>query len=100
MSRSFTKRFAVGLSLAALIGCDAANHGDLGQTTQAVTDVNHTAVEGQSIGNCWLYAQATWAESMKLTASGEELDTSPIGLIGTGLIRPPAHGRATKSEPA
>ena len=41
-----------------------------------ITDVNHTDVERQSIGNCWLYAQASWVESMHLTATGEAFDTS------------------------
>jgi hypothetical protein len=50
---------------------------DLGSSDHAVTDVNHTAVERQSIGNCWLYAQASWIESMRLSASpGTELDVS------------------------
>jgi hypothetical protein len=41
-----------------------------------ITDVNHTDVERQSIGNCWLYAQASWVESMHLTATGESFDIS------------------------
>ena len=60
--------------LAALSACDTA--ADLGSADQAITDVNHTAVERQSIGNCWIYAQATWVESMHLTATGDQLDAS------------------------
>jgi hypothetical protein len=41
-----------------------------------VTDVNHTTVKRQSIGNCWLYAQATWLESLLLDHTGEEVDVS------------------------
>lgn len=43
---------------------------------EAITDVEHTPVKRQSIGNCWLYATATWAESMHLTVSGETTDLS------------------------
>jgi len=41
-----------------------------------VTDVNHSAVKRQSIGNCWLYAQASWLESLLLDENGEEVDVS------------------------
>lgn len=44
--------------------------------TDDITDVKHTDVERQSIGNCWLYATASWAESMHLSATDEEFDTS------------------------
>jgi hypothetical protein len=80
---SFFKRFTMGLSLAAavsLTGCDphaSIPDENIGTTEQAITDVAHTAVERQSIGNCWLYSQATWVESMALSANpAEELDTS------------------------
>lgn len=43
----------------------------------AITDVNQTPVKRQSIGNCWLYATASWAESLHKTATnGEELNLS------------------------
>jgi hypothetical protein len=41
-----------------------------------VTDVKHSAVKNQSIGNCWLYAAAGWAESLHYTATGEQVDIS------------------------
>jgi hypothetical protein len=41
-----------------------------------VTHVEHTKVKRQSIGNCWIYAQATWLESLVKSASGEEIDVS------------------------
>ena len=71
----------LGISLAAtagLAGCQAPPTADnVGKRTQAITDVDHTPVERQSIGNCWLYAQATWVESIALTANpAEELDVS------------------------
>jgi hypothetical protein len=72
------------LAMAGLAGCDDSNGfsksdlGDsIGSVEQAITDVPHTAVERQSIGNCWLYAQATWVESMTLSADpSAELDVS------------------------
>jgi hypothetical protein len=64
----------------ALVGCTASGTSDdetLAVAEQAITDVAHTAVERQSIGNCWLYAQATWIESMALSANpSKELDLS------------------------
>lgn len=76
---------AASVSAAALVaGCSAGraeeeipSDGDLsGASTSAITNVDHSAVERQSIGNCWLYATASWAESLYLSATGEEIDTS------------------------
>jgi hypothetical protein len=44
--------------------------------TGNITNVDQTDVERQSIGNCWLYATASWAESMHLTATGTKFDIS------------------------
>ncbi len=41
-----------------------------------IVNVPQTDVERQSIGNCWLYAHATWIESMHLAATNESFDTS------------------------
>jgi hypothetical protein len=60
------------LTSAALVGCSA----DVGQSSDDITDVPHTAVERQSISNCWLYAEASWIESMHLAATGEAFDAS------------------------
>ncbi len=49
---------------------------DVGQSSDDITDVPHTDVERQSIGNCWLYAQASWVESLHLAATGEAFDVS------------------------
>lgn len=77
------QKLSMGLSLAtvaSLAGCDpSASSVDekVSSKSQAITDVAHTAVERQSIGNCWLYAQASWVESMALAANpAEELDVS------------------------
>ena len=41
-----------------------------------VSDVHHSEVKRQSIGNCWLYATASWLESLALDATGQTIDTS------------------------
>jgi hypothetical protein len=41
-----------------------------------VTSVKHTSVKRQAIGNCWLYAQATWLESLLKDTTGEDVDVS------------------------
>jgi hypothetical protein len=54
------------------LGCDDGTSSN----TEDVTDVKHTDVERQSIGNCWLYAEASWVESMNLSATGTAFDIS------------------------
>ncbi len=60
------------LSLAAFataFGCLQAQDVDdeaIGTSFDPITEVAHTPVERQSIGNCWLYAAATWVESVNL----------------------------------
>jgi hypothetical protein len=49
------------------------------QTDEAVddvTDIANTSVKNQSIGNCWIYATVGWAESLRLTHAGEDLNLS------------------------
>ena len=41
-----------------------------------VTDVSHTVVKRQSIGNCWLYATVGWVESLRKRYNGEEQNIS------------------------
>lgn len=70
------------LGLALCAGCQGWDPGAPGVAQYAIVDVPHTAVERQSIGNCWLYAEASWVESIHLSNlldSGteiEELDVS------------------------
>ena len=73
-----TKRFVVsnfcfGLAIVAL-GCGKVSQEE--NSKPLVTDVDHSVVKRQSVGNCWLYAQASWVESLHLTATGNELDVS------------------------
>lgn len=41
-----------------------------------VSDVAHTPIKRQSIGNCWLYATSSWAESLHLSATGRTVNLS------------------------
>lgn len=41
-----------------------------------VVDTANTGVKNQAIGNCWIYATAAWAESLRLNYAGEELNIS------------------------
>ncbi len=49
---------------------------DISLADDAVTDVNHSSVKRQSIGNCWLYAGIGWAESLNKSATGVEQNFS------------------------
>jgi hypothetical protein len=70
------------LGLALFAGCQGWDPEGVGVGQFGIVDVPHTAVERQSIGNCWLYAQASWVESIQLShqLGGEvepvELDVS------------------------
>ena len=72
---------ALGLGLAmgasSLAGCvgEAPAEGE-GESVDDVTDVSHTAVRRQSIGNCWLYAAVGWVESIVRRQSGQESNFS------------------------
>src|SRR5688572_14957685 len=71
----------VGVVLcAALVGCGEQGEAEaaesLGFSDDPIVDVGQTAVERQSIGNCWIYAHASWIESMHQTASGAAVDLS------------------------
>ena len=60
----------------AALGCGSPNVDTIGEADEAITDVVHTDVERQSIGNCWIYAEASWAESMHKAATGTNFDIS------------------------
>ncbi|MBS2013811.1 MAG: hypothetical protein JST00_13050 [Deltaproteobacteria bacterium] len=66
------------IALAAAPACAAPTNPDpnTGTGEDDIVNVPQTEVERQSIGNCWLYAHASWAESMHKTATGEDFDVS------------------------
>ncbi|MFO0677220.1 MAG: hypothetical protein U0169_11855 [Polyangiaceae bacterium] len=82
-SRSFRAAALFTLSALAVTtaGCSAAEGDldsdlDVGASTDAITDVDHSAVKRQSIGNCWIYATASWAESLNKAATQKEANLS------------------------
>jgi hypothetical protein len=72
--RNLTRALTVGLTCGGLLtACEqprqeSTSDEAIGSAQSEIADVAHTAVERQSIGNCWLYAQATWVESLNLSA--------------------------------
>jgi hypothetical protein len=54
------------LGLVLCAGCQGWDPDGVGVGQFGIVDVPHTAVERQSIGNCWLYAQASWVEAIHL----------------------------------
>jgi hypothetical protein len=62
-------------ALALAAGC-AAPAEEGASSADAITHVPSTSIESQSIGNCWLYATAAWAESLHLQATNESIDIS------------------------
>jgi hypothetical protein len=70
--RSLTLSASFALAAGAVTGCEQGYD----SSDDNIVDVQHTDVERQSIGNCWLYAQSTWIESMHLSATGEKTDLS------------------------
>ncbi|MBL8683033.1 MAG: hypothetical protein JNK05_27955 [Myxococcales bacterium] len=69
--------------LGPLSGENATEDPTEGTTVDAVTDLTHTTVKRQSIGNCWIYATTGWIESMRAkytrttaNPAGEQLNIS------------------------
>lgn len=73
---SLVALIALGTSLG--LGCaDPTNDVPSSATgDDEIVNVPQTDVERQAIGNCWLYAHASWVESMHKTATGEDFDVS------------------------
>jgi hypothetical protein len=61
-------------------GCAATDEAgaseDEGASTDDITKIDNTKVKRQSIGNCWIYAVHSWAESLNKRATGAELNLS------------------------
>ncbi|HVJ94375.1 MAG TPA: C1 family peptidase [Labilithrix sp.] len=68
---------AIALLTCLVAAAACASPSDAPRTDESnITDVAHTPVERQSIGNCWLYAHASWAEAMHKAATGKTFDIS------------------------
>ena len=78
-ARRFALPAMLGLSGTAA-GCiadqGASQEGSEGASADAITEVDQSVVKRQSIGNCWIYATASWAESLHKSVAGEEVNLS------------------------
>lgn len=68
-------KFAI-LSVLAILFFSSCGKPSGSTSAVKVTHVEHSSVKQQSIGNCWLYAQASWLESLLLSSSGQEINVS------------------------
>ncbi len=77
LARSSILALVVAGCSAAASGCSAPEPtAETATTSDAVVDIDHTSVKWQLIGNCWLYAAASWAESLAKSAGEGDLDMS------------------------
>ena len=68
---------ALALALFSTAACFGAREdGETNGVEGAIVDVDATSAKQQSIGNCWLYATAAWAEALHAQVAGEALDLS------------------------
>jgi hypothetical protein len=85
--------FAVGCGL----GSDVIKADGISASTDPITDIPQTWVRRQTVGNCWLYAAASWAESLnKSTLAPDE--PMPDGAV-TSVIIPADAGDAGYTGP-
>lgn len=73
----------LALASTSTVGCSAETAAEeeglddgTGSATDDITQVDHSKVKRQSIGNCWLYATTSWLEALNKAATGEEKNTS------------------------
>lgn len=70
-------RACLGLLLLAACASPANDASDDGASADdAVTAIDDTSIKEQTIGTCWLYTTAAWAESLHLEATHETVDLS------------------------
>jgi len=75
--RSLSLALLFALSAASAMGCATEVADDTTTNDEnEIVNVPQTDVERQSIGNCWLYAHASWIESMNKAATGADFDVS------------------------
>ncbi len=75
---SFTPRVIFSFCIFSLVtSCSVGTRSNENNDSRTlVSDQQHTIVKRQSIGNCWLYATASWAEALYLNKTGKEIDLS------------------------
>ncbi len=81
-SRSLALASMLALATLGAAGCAADSqddniaNSDDGSSSNDITQVNHSKVKRQSIGNCWLYATTSWLEALNKAATNQEANTS------------------------
>lgn len=99
-SRWLTIASMLALASVTTVGCaadqadDASSDDGTGSATDDITQVDHTKVKRQSIGNCWLYATTSWLEALNKAATGVEKNTSESWLTYWHWYEQLANGRA------
>jgi len=81
MSKSKWLPLVALMALGSSVGCSAAvtpegEGEEEGVSTDDITQVDHTKVKRQSIGNCWIYAVASWTEALNKRSTGNEANVS------------------------
>jgi hypothetical protein len=66
----------LALAAAGLLGCSSSGDADSGTSSDEIVNLPHTDVKNQAIGNCWLYATASWVEALHAGATAEKVDLS------------------------
>lgn len=75
--RSWLATLAAGLVASACVGAEGDPALDEpNELVEPVTDVSHTDVRRQSIGNCWAYASTGWLESLHRARTGQSVNVS------------------------
>jgi hypothetical protein len=89
------------LACGGAVGCsadqaedDVTTGDETGSSTDDITQVNHSKVKRQSIGNCWLYATTSWLEALNKAATNQELNTSESWLTYWHWYEQIANGQA------
>ncbi len=77
--RWLTLSALLALGATTSIGCAPPTDeeaGEEGSSTDDITQIDHTKVKRQSIGNCWIYASASWVEALNKRSTGVEANVS------------------------
>ncbi|MFO0663163.1 MAG: hypothetical protein U0174_04385 [Polyangiaceae bacterium] len=79
----------------ACASADAQGDEEVDVDSSDITVVDHTKVKRQSIGNCWVYAVAGWAESLNERATGTEMNISESYITYWHWFEQLTNGRAS-----
>src|SRR5882724_6873820 len=99
LSRWFSVASMLAIATVSTVGCssdtvsDASVDDGSGSSSDDITSVDESAVKRQSIGNCWLYATASWLEALNKAATNQEKNTSESWLTYWHWYEQLANGR-------